>query len=59
MTTQDPAAQLVGWLGKRAAEAIVARAIEPIAKRAGRRLARQIGHAAIAGAKRRVMGRRS
>ncbi|MFN3675776.1 MAG: hypothetical protein ACK4TC_07325 [Sphingomonas pseudosanguinis] len=55
MTAQDPAAQLVGWLGKRAAEAIVARAIEPIAKRASRRLA----HAAIVRAKHRVMGRRS
>lgn len=58
MTTQDPAVQLVGWLGKRAAEALVARAIEPIAKHASRRLARQICHAAIVGAKRRVTGRR-
>lgn len=58
MNPQDPAAQLAGWLGRKATEAIVARVIEPVAKRAGRRFARYVGHAAIAGAKQCVLGRR-
>lgn len=54
MTTQDPAAQLVGWLGRKAVEAIVARTLEPVATRVGQRLARGAGRAAIVTAKRRI-----
>ncbi len=54
MTAQDPAAQLVGWLGRKAAEAIVARTLEPVATRVGQRLARGVGRAAIVTAQRRI-----
>ncbi len=54
MTTQDPAAQLAGWLGRKAVEAIVARTLEPVAGRLGQRLARGVGRAAIVTAKRRI-----
>lgn len=47
MTSQDPAAQLVGWVAGKAVEAIVIRAVDPIASRAGRALLRQGGQAVV------------
>lgn len=54
MTSQDPAAQLVGWIASKAVEAAVSRALQPIASRAGKALLRQGRRAVVQQATARI-----
>lgn len=55
MTSQDPAAQLVGWIASKAVEAVVTRAFEPIASHAGKALLRKGRRAVVQQATARIV----